>query len=42
MLAVAAYVLEGMFIVGALGCAIVLILTAVEDVRTLFGFEGKE
>ena len=30
-------VLEGMFVVGAVGCIVVLALTAVEDVRTLLG-----
>ncbi|MBI3477043.1 MAG: hypothetical protein HY010_15025 [Acidobacteria bacterium] len=29
--------LEGIFIVGSVGCVVVLILTAVEDVKTLFG-----
>jgi hypothetical protein len=28
-----------MFVVGALGCVAVIILTVIEDVRTLFGRE---
>ena len=42
ILAVAARVLETMFVVGAVGCFVVLMLTAVEDIRTLFGIEEKE
>jgi len=37
MLVIAIRILEGMFVVGAIGCVAVLALTAVEDVRTLFG-----
>jgi hypothetical protein len=37
VLVVAVRILEGMFIVGAVGCTAVLALTAVEDLRTLFG-----
>ena len=42
---IAVRMLEGMFIVGAIGCIAVLALTAIEDLRTLFGkdddaFEG--
>jgi hypothetical protein len=29
--------LEGMFVAGALGCVAVIILTVIEDIRTLFG-----
>jgi hypothetical protein len=42
MLAVAVRVLESLFVVGAAGCCVVLLLTAVEDLRTLFGREEKE
>ena len=42
MLVVAVRILEGLFVVGTCGCVIVLILTAVEDVRTLLGFDEKE
>ena len=42
MVTVAARVLESLFVVGAAGCVIVLILTAIEDIRTLFGLEEKE
>jgi hypothetical protein len=34
-------VLEGMFVVGAVGCIAVLALTAVEDVRTLLGRDDE-
>ena len=30
-------ILEGMFVVGALGCVAVIVLTVIEDIRTLFG-----
>jgi hypothetical protein len=30
-------ILEGMFLVGSVGCFVVLVLTAIEDVKTLFG-----
>ena len=42
MLVVAVRFVEGMFVIGALGCLIVLILTAIEDVRTLFGLDDNE
>ena len=42
MLVFAARILEGLFVVGMFGCAIVLVLTAIEDVRTLFGFDEHE
>lgn len=38
---VAAKVLEGMFIVGGIGCVLVLALTAVEDFRTLLGLDHE-
>jgi hypothetical protein len=37
MLVIAVRILETMFIAGTLGCVVVLALTAVEDLRTLFG-----
>ena len=37
MLVIAVRTLETMFIVGAIGCIVVLALTAIEDLRTLFG-----
>ncbi len=37
MLVIAVRILETMFIVGAIGCVVVLALTAIEDLRTLFG-----
>jgi hypothetical protein len=37
VLVIAVRILETIFIVGALGCVVVLVLTAIEDLRTLFG-----
>jgi hypothetical protein len=37
MLVLVVRILEGMFIVGAVGCVAVLGLTAIEDVKTLLG-----
>ncbi len=37
MLVLAVRILEGMFIVGSVGCVAVLIMTGIEDLRTLFG-----
>ncbi len=34
--------LEGMFVVGAIGSCIVLVLSGIEDLRTLFGGEEQE
>lgn len=34
--------LEGMFVVGAFGSTIVLLLTAVEDLQTLLGREDSQ
>jgi hypothetical protein len=34
--------LEGMFIVGALGSVVVLVLSGIEDLETLFGMDDKE
>lgn len=42
MLVIAVRFVEGMFVIGGLGCLIVLILTAIEDVRTLFGLDDNE
>jgi hypothetical protein len=42
MLVLAVRILETMFVVGAVGCFVVLVLTAIEDVRTLFGLDEKE
>ncbi len=39
VLVFAVRILEGMFIVGSIGCIAVLALTAVEDVRTLLGMD---
>lgn len=35
-------ILEGMFAVGTIGSLIVLILTGIEDVKTLLGMEDSE
>jgi hypothetical protein len=37
MVVVVVRILEGMFVVGALGCVAVVVLTVIEDIRTLFG-----
>jgi hypothetical protein len=34
--------LEGIFVVGSVGCVVVLILTAIEDVKTLLGRDGDD
>jgi len=39
VLVIAVRILETIFIVGALGCVVVLALTAIEDLRTLFGLD---
>lgn len=41
LLSIAAKILEGMFILGGIGCVVVLALTAVEDLRTLFGLDHE-
>lgn len=41
LLLIAVRVLEGMFVVGAVGCISVLVLTAIEDVRTLLGRDDE-
>ncbi len=35
-------ILEGMFVAGSIGSLMVLIVTAVEDIETLLGFDEKE
>ena len=42
MLVIAVRILETIFVIGAVGCVVVLMLTAIEDVRTLFGLDEKE
>ena len=42
MLVLAVRIVETMFVVGAVGCVVVLALTAIEDIRTLFGLDEKE
>jgi len=42
VLVLAIRILEGIFVVGAIGCVAVLLLTAVEDVRTLFGLDDDD
>jgi hypothetical protein len=37
MFVLAVRMLEGMFVVGALGCVLVLILSAIDDVGVLLG-----
>ena len=37
MLVIAIRILEGMFVVGMLGCVLVLILSGIDDLRVLFG-----
>lgn len=37
MVVFAVRILEGMFVVGGLGCVAVIVLTVIEDIRTLFG-----
>jgi len=41
MLTFAIRVLEFIFAIGILGCVLVLMLTMVEDIRTLFGGDEK-
>jgi hypothetical protein len=37
MLVFAIRLLEGIFVVGSVGCVVVLFLTAIDDLRVLFG-----
>jgi hypothetical protein len=41
MLVFAIRILEGMFVVGILGCVLVLVLTAIDDIRVLFSRDDK-
>jgi len=42
MMVFAVRILEGMFIVGMLGSALVVVLTAVDDIRELFGRDNDK
>ena len=42
MLVIAVRTLETMFVVGAIGCVVVLALTAIEDLRTLLGLDDVD
>lgn len=42
MLVIAVRTLETMFVVGAIGCVVVLALTAIEDLRTLLGYDDDD
>jgi hypothetical protein len=42
MMVFAVRILEGMFIVGMLGSALVVLLTAVDDIRELFGRDNDK
>ena len=42
MLVIAVRILETMFVVGAVGCVVVLALTAIEDLRTLVGLDDVD
>ncbi len=37
-----ARILETMFVVGSIGSVVVLVLSGIEDLKTLFGMEGDE
>jgi hypothetical protein len=39
---VVARLLEGMFVVGSIGSFVVLVLSGIEDLKTLFGREEKQ
>lgn len=41
MVVILVRLLEGMFALGALGCVAVLILTSIEDVKTLLGHDER-
>jgi hypothetical protein len=41
LLTIAVRILETMFALGLIGCALVFIFTSIEDVRMLFGKEHK-
>ena len=42
MVVVGVRILEGMFLVGSLGCITVIVLTVIEDVRTLVGHDDDK
>jgi hypothetical protein len=42
VLVVAVRILEGMFVMGTIGCLAVLALTAIEDVRTLLDLDKDD
>ena len=42
MLVIAVRFVEALFVIGALGCVLVLVLTGIEDIRTLIGLDGKD
>lgn len=42
MLVIAVRFVEALFVIGGVGCLVVLILTGIEDVRTLLGLEDKD
>jgi hypothetical protein len=42
LLTIAVRTLEAMFGAGAIGCVVVLLLTTVEDIRTLFGKDEQK
>jgi hypothetical protein len=42
LVTVAIRILEGMFVVGAIGSFLVLILSGIEDIGTLFGSDEPE
>jgi hypothetical protein len=42
MLVIAVRFVEALFVIGGVGCLVVLILTGIEDVRTLIGLDEKK
>ena len=42
MIVFAVRILEGMFVVGILGSALVVVLTALDDIRELFGRDNDQ
>lgn len=42
MVVVLARILEGMFVVGSLGSFVVLVLSGIEDMKTLLGMDEEE
>jgi hypothetical protein len=41
MLVFAIRILGGMFVLGAIGCVFVLVLTAIDDIQSLFGSDDN-